>query len=169
MDTNKTFTFSNIKLVLQHPSIAVSFILGGKTEAYRAILKGLLNNLSKCDDSTIEKLLKRSTPSFQLPKDALIYRSAEFSYIVMLYYLVRASKPHEIVETGVWSGKTSWAILQGLADNGRGHLTSIDLGVKEGNGSKLPTSQIGGFVPENLRKYWTLEIGDATKLLPRIL
>lgn len=169
MDTSKTFASSNIKFVLQHPSVALAYIRGGKTEAYRAVLKGLLNYLSKFDESQIEMLLKRSTSSLQLPKDALIYKRGDFSYIVMLYFLVRISKPQEILETGVWSGKTSWAILQALSDNGRGHLTSIDLGIKESHGSKLPTGQIGGFVPQKLRKYWTLELGDAKELLPKIL
>jgi len=169
LDTSKTFSSSNIRLVLRHPSLAFSFIRGGKPAAYRAVLKELLKGLSKCDDTQIELLLKRSAPSFQLPKNCLPYKSLEFSNIVILYYLVRISKPQEIVETGVWSGKTSWAILQALSDNGRGHLTSIDLGIKESSGSRLPTGQIGGFVPENLRKYWTLEFGDAKELLPRIL
>jgi predicted O-methyltransferase YrrM len=169
LETSKIFAISNIKFVLQHPSIALFFIRGGKTEAYRVALKWLLNCLSKCDEPEIEILLKESTPSLQLPKEALKYKSVDFSNIVMLYYLVRISKPHEIVETGVWSGKTSWAILQALADNGRGHLTSIDLGIKESEGSRLPTDQIGGFVPQDLRKYWTLELGDSRELLPRIL
>lgn len=169
MDTGKILATSNIKFILQHPSIGIAFLRGGKAEAYRAILKGLINHLSKCDESIIELLFNKSTTTLQLPKEALDYKSVEFSNIVMLYYLVRISKPLEIVETGVWSGKTSWAILQALADNGKGHLTSIDLGIKESEGSQLPTGQIGGFVPQNLRKYWTLEFGDARELLPKIL
>jgi predicted O-methyltransferase YrrM len=171
LETSKTLTFSNIKFVLQNPSIGLAFIRGGKSEAYRVVLKGLINFLSNIEESGIEKCLNESASnsSLQLPKKAVMYKSLEFSSIAMLYFLVRTAKPSEIVETGVWSGKTSWAILQALSDNGQGHLTSIDLGVKESQGSKLPTSRIGGFVPQHLHKYWTLEIGDAKELLPKIL
>jgi predicted O-methyltransferase YrrM len=171
LETNKTVTTSNIKFVLQHPSIGLAFIRGGKTEAYRVVLEGLLDYLSKCDEPEIKSCLDESasTSSLQLPKKALMYKSVEFSSIAMLYYLVRTAKPDVIIETGVWSGKTSWAILQALSDNGKGHLTSIDLGVTETHGSKLPIDEIGGFVPQNLRKYWKLELGDSKGLLPSIL
>ena len=170
MNTAKIFTMSNVKFVLRRPSAILAFIKGGKTEAYRVALKGLLKLLSKCDEPLIEMLVQRSTSSFQLPKEASVYKNgSDFLNVVMLYYLVRFSKPQQIVETGVWSGKTSWAMLQALADNGGGHLASIDLGVERSGGSTLPTREIGGFVPQELRRYWTLEFGDARELLPKTL
>jgi len=172
LGASKTITRSNISFILQHPSVLISYARGGKTEAYRVALRNLLNRLSKCEESEIEMLLHSSSSSLQVPKDVLQYRNiefSEFSNIVMLYYLVRVSKPSEIVETGVWSGKTSWTILHALTDNGKGHLTSIDLGKKQCDGIKLPTTEIGGFVPETLRKSWTLKLGDAHELLPETL
>lgn len=170
MKTSKIVTMSNIKFVAKRPSILLAYVRGGKTEAYRAAQKGLLEILSKSDDPTIEMLMKNSAPSLQLPKGASDYQnSPDFSNIVMLYYIVRVFKPLQIIETGVWSGKTSWSILQALADNGNGHLTSIDLGINKSEGSTLPTAEIGGFVPQELHGYWTLKLGDAKQLLPEIL
>lgn len=144
---------------------------GGTAGAYCAYQRDLLGTLSKLSDSEIEMLLERSTPSLQLPVDASIYRdessdTQNFANIVMLYYLVRTFKPKKIVETGVWSGKTSWSILHALADIGGGTLTSIDLGLKTWAGRPLPTKETGGFVPQELRRHWNLELGDVRELLP---
>ena len=46
---------------------------------------------------------------------------------VLLYLLVRSLRPERIVETGVWYGWSSRAILTALHANARGQLTSIDL------------------------------------------
>ncbi len=89
-----------------------------------------------------------------------------------MYYLVRVVRPSIVVETGVWTGKSTWFILQALADNMKGTLVSIDLGIKAlRHGSKastLPTKAIGDLVPESLRNRWKLLIGDSAVLLPKI-
>ena len=96
-------------------------------------------------------------------------RNADMINVALLYYLVRAYKPRIAVETGVWSGKTSWSILKAMEDNGEGRLFSIDLGVKQWGSSVLPTKEIGGFVPEFLRPRWQLILGDSREKLPAVL
>lgn len=46
----------------------------------------------------------------------------------LLYTIARLSRPATVVETGVASGRSSFSILQALADNGEGLLYSIELG-----------------------------------------
>jgi predicted O-methyltransferase YrrM len=172
MDAKNLLTSSNAKIILHNPSTIGAFIRGGKIEAYRKVIEKILNKLSQLNLTELSELLEKSKSisSAVFPKEIEFYKSGtEFTNIVMLYYLIRLEKPQLIMETGVWTGKTSWTILKALADNGSGRLVSIDLGVKTSCTSKLPVKEIGGFVPQNLRKYWTLEIGDAGKLFPALL
>ena len=81
------------------------------------------------------------------------------------YLVTRYLRPSRVVETGVAHGITSTYILQGLADNARGTLNSIDLP------PLIPDAErhVGQFIPDNLRSRWTLTIGSARKALPRVL
>ena len=86
-----------------------------------------------------------------------------------LYAVVRATKPHVIVETGVASGISSAHILRALAANGAGMLYSIDLPNVQ-QGSVLPEGRTSGWiVPDSLRRRWKLHIGDSRELLPKLL
>jgi predicted O-methyltransferase YrrM len=92
---------------------------------------------------------------------------------VLAYYMTRSYYPQFVVETGVWTGKTSWFILQALEDNEEGELVSIDLGLKQlenasGHPENLPTKEIGGLVPQRLRSRWQLLIGNSADILPRL-
>jgi hypothetical protein len=75
--------------------------------------------------------------------------------------LCRLLRPAVVVETGVHDGLSSAVILQALAANGGGRLVSIDLPSLDLPAGKTP----GWLVPEELRKNWTLRLGDARKLL----
>ena len=104
-------------------------------------------------------------------------------YRMMLYLLVRRHKPEIVVETGVARGLSSAYILQAMRDNGKGKLCSIDLPppqaqAEASNASKryrLADGQmhdhyeVGHLVPEYLRSFWSLHLGDARQLLPRLL
>jgi predicted O-methyltransferase YrrM len=172
MDAKNLLTFSNARITLNDPSTIVAFVRGGKIEAYRKVIEKILEKLSQLNLIELTELLEKSKSisSTVFPKKIAFYKSGtEFTNILMLYYLIRLEKPKLIMETGVWTGKTSWTILKALADNGSGHLISIDLGVKNSCTSKLPVKEIGGFVPQHLRNRWTLEIGDAGKLVPALL
>jgi hypothetical protein len=97
-----------------------------------------------------------------------------------LYLAVRELRPKFVVETGVWYGWSSAAILQGLHDNGSGKLVSIDLpptehrerwerghevqvGLLEGSHS------VGSSVPPELRDRWELRLGNSLEVLPAVL
>jgi len=87
---------------------------------------------------------------------------------VLLYLLVRALRPERVVETGVWYGWSSRAILTALHANERGRLTSIDLPTV-GSGRTYAdgtfdgihvgaTADTGRVVPEYLRARWDLRV-----------
>ena len=90
-----------------------------------------------------------------------------------LYCLNRVTKPDIVVETGVAPKHSSWCILNALAMNGKGRLTSIDLpnnGINQKpynveNFNKEP----GWIIPDSLRNYWDLQLGNAKKILPELL
>jgi predicted O-methyltransferase YrrM len=83
----------------------------------------------------------------------------------LCYAACRALQPAVVVETGVAYGVTSAYVLQALAQNERGSLHSIDLPPL---GTKAD-QYVGYFVPQELRKRWSLRIGSARKLLPKVL
>ncbi len=81
------------------------------------------------------------------------------------YAVVRCLRPEVVLETGVHDGLSSAVILQALERNGTGRLVSIDL-----PSTDLPPTADGPgwLVPEPLRARWTLHVGDARRLLPRV-
>lgn len=86
-----------------------------------------------------------------------------------VYTIIRAIKPAVVLETGVASGLSSAHILLAMAKNHVGALHSVDLpNVQEG--SVLPDGRpTGWIVPIELRARWTLQLGNARELLPRML
>lgn len=97
----------------------------------------------------------------------------------VLYYFVRAIRPTTIVETGVAAGFSSAYLLQGLRDNGTGHLFSIDLPNTDPHGyvnesGRLDSVHVssaketGCVIPEHLRDRWTLTLGRSADVLPEI-
>lgn len=68
----------------------------------------------------------------------------------MLYAVVRAIRPKEIVEIGVWHGCSTTHILKALQKNGSGHLTSFDIEGLKGSGPA-----------KELRDQWTFHHQDA--------
>jgi len=94
-----------------------------------------------------------------------------------LYHLVRLTEPETVVETGVFRGISSAFLLAGLAANGHGKLSSVDLpharysipGRKQ-DYSPLPKGEPTGFVvPEVLRDRWTLISGNSRSELAPLL
>ncbi len=86
--------------------------------------------------------------------------------LLIQYAAVRALKPKIIVETGVASGISSAHLLHACDLNGQGHVYSIDID----NGEFLPPGKTTGWiVPEDLRKNWTLLLGDSREILPKLL
>jgi len=83
----------------------------------------------------------------------------------LCYLICRYLRPNKIVETGVAYGVTSTYMLQALAENQQGQLSSIDLP------PLFPSAEsyVGYFIPEDFRTRWKLCVGPARRLLPSVL
>lgn len=107
---------------------------------------------------------------------------------LLLYTLVRLSRPAHVVETGVASGTSSAFLLRGLDRNASGTLHSIDLpnyddgwvvrmsgrpGGVPGRSivdNRVPEGQRSGWaVPDGLRSRWELMLSDTRVGLPTLL
>lgn len=166
----------NIAVAMAHPSCVVGLLTGGRVEGLRRILDAVLEELSKTDPTEIKHALIASGNEkvLRLPKKLHRFdNSAALANLVLLYYLIRDSKPECVLETGVWTGKSSWAILKALHDNQKGKLVSIDRGLtsyyEQGTTRKLPIANIGDMVPKPLRSRWELILGDSKLILPSLL
>jgi len=80
------------------------------------------------------------------------------------YCIVRLTRPTTVVETGVGRGVSSYYILRALAENGTGHLYSIDLPMLK-FGAR---SEVGKMVPESLRSRWTLIFGPGVDEMKKL-
>ena len=79
--------------------------------------------------------------------------------------LTRHLRPARVVETGVAHGLTSRVILEAMARNGAGHLSSIDLPpLDEGL-----RSQVGAAVSPDVAGRWTYINGSSRRRLPGLL
>jgi predicted O-methyltransferase YrrM len=85
---------------------------------------------------------------------------------VLLYFLVRLTRPSVVVETGVAAGWSSRAILEALETNGMGELWSSDFPYIT---TEHPERSIGCLVPEELRHRWHLLLDGDRHNLPAIL
>ena len=83
----------------------------------------------------------------------------------LCYLACRHLRPNRIVETGVAYGVISAYMLQALAENEQGELSSIDLPPLFPDAERY----VGHFVPQPLRARWKLHIGPARRLLPNVL
>jgi predicted O-methyltransferase YrrM len=99
-------------------------------------------------------------------------------YVPMLYVAVRVLRPKVVIETGVFDGVSSSALLQAMHDNTEGVLESIDLpatAVIVGATDAMPETSLppgrqpGWLVPQRLRERYSLRLGDSREILPRVL
>jgi predicted O-methyltransferase YrrM len=95
------------------------------------------------------------------PDEPLSIYNAREELLRIVGGIVRLTKPERVVETGVAFGFSSATILRAMADNGTGHLFSVDLPPIQYD----PEKPIGQVVPDELRDRWTLRLGDSRKLL----
>lgn len=80
----------------------------------------------------------------------------------LLYFIIRLLKPSVVVETGVASGFSTYAILDALDKNQKGHLYSSDFPYFR---LPNPTQYIGIVVPKYLKSRWSLYTkGDHSNL-----
>ncbi len=102
-------------------------------------------------------------------KEITEYVSEKFDFIkypIIWYLLIRKYHLKTIVETGVSMGWSSFMILTALRRENNGKLYSIDIDSSE---TVKQDGGVGYLVPDNLKKYWTLKIGDTNKFLEPIL
>jgi predicted O-methyltransferase YrrM len=94
---------------------------------------------------------------------------------VILYAILRFSKPDVVLETGVASGLSSSYILLAMEENKRGQLYSIDLPFEEDSesdewASLLPKGEKSGWlIPQNLRHRWLLKQGRSSEVMSPLL
>ena len=79
--------------------------------------------------------------------------------------LTRHRHPERVVETGVAHGLTSRVILEAMARNGFGHLSSIDLPPLDDGLRK----QVGAAVSRDVAGRWTYIAGSSRRRLPELL
>jgi predicted O-methyltransferase YrrM len=79
--------------------------------------------------------------------------------------LVRHLWPTIVVETGVARGITSRVMLEGLEQNGSGHLWSVDLPPLLERGL---AAEIGAAITDSLRPRWTYVRGSSRRKLPAL-
>lgn len=158
--------------------------------AKRARQKKMSNSLMEIssslgiDKTDTEKLIHSGRKQEFMSQKFSFGHAGDFE-VMMLYILIRFIKPEVIVETGVASGRSSWAILQALNDNKKGKLYSIDFPQHfKGNAPEMFITDTGrpefkGFVPEGempgwlvpqeLRSRWELILGKSSEKLPELL
>jgi predicted O-methyltransferase YrrM len=96
----------------------------------------------------------------------LLRASTSDAQLVRILYLIpRISRPETVIETGVWHGVSSFALLSALEKNGCGILASIDLPPMD----PKTRVEVGSAVPAQLRGRWRLTKGSARAVLPSIL
>jgi predicted O-methyltransferase YrrM len=97
-----------------------------------------------------------------------------------LYRLIRKFRPTTVVETGVWLGFSSAAILAALDENRNGRLWSIDLPTVDPSGRinadgmrdrvHVDRPELTGWaVSEELKRRWHLALGDSRQELEPLL
>jgi hypothetical protein len=158
-----------------HPTIALQ--AGVAVFSYRGARSRAVS-LTESELRKAQSLFPQELDKAELAGMILRYQRAICYHTSYLYPLCRKVQPEIVVETGVYFGASSAFILQALADNGKGHLYSIDLraafAAPEGTargGSRQPVrSKEAGFtVPETLRDRWTFIVGDSRRELAPLL
>lgn len=119
--------------------------------------------LKKHINNTIADLAKYPYPSRQRPYSNEY--NIDHNSAILLYALCRIIKPQYVVETGVAYGISSAYILQALADNNKGSLTSIDSTFRTWQSIEM----IGYAIPETLRQRWNLVVGTSQDKLQSVL
>ncbi|HTZ61267.1 MAG TPA: class I SAM-dependent methyltransferase [Thermoplasmata archaeon] len=135
-----------------------------------------LDRIARLTRVTPAELLaaRRDLRASDLP-DTLLERGAGLAFTrelpqgALLYLIVRCARPTFVLETGVRPGYSTAWILQGLADNGVGALTSLGPGPIAGRSAGVHDVGVGQFVPPSLRSRWTLALGNTPDRLRELL
>jgi hypothetical protein len=115
------------------------------------------------------ELRESDLPDTLLQRGAGIAFTRELPQGALLYLIVRAVRPHHVVETGVRPGYSTAWMLAALDANGEGELTSLGPGPTAGRSLGVRDVGVGQFVPPALRSRWTLALGNTEDRLREIL
>lgn len=165
--------------LLKNPSMFSSLFSGSFDEMYCKYWKNKLKELDKYESNfSSDKNQNIMDGVVESNRQILNKKNSTIeAFYIPLYWLIRKTDPDIIVETGVHRGVSSLFILQALHDNNnKGKLFSIDLPQakyeqdnKDYTRSILPTDKIGTCINQDLKKNWTLILGDSKKELPKLL
>jgi len=172
-----------IKIALHYPDLALLFLTRRKSyeEVVATMVQRDLASLRRRAASLEEgsdSFLRLTTERKQQMIGRIIPAGRRDSSLVfnefygMLYAATRAFRPRRVVETGVYMGASSAAILQALH--------SIDLPtsqhryfLQEGKSIQIglpsPSLSVGFAVPHTLRRRWDLHLGSSLDVLPDLL
>jgi len=159
----------SIPLIFRNPRWILAWIRGGRLQVVKEVMADSISVVRKRLPSGFDDLVERP------PQSPLGQMGATQEY---LYFLTRLTTPDVVVETGVYRGISSAFVLAALEDNDRGHLFSIDLpnrsylDPESGRMDVAPLTareEPGFAIPTNLRKRWSLVLGDTRQALPRLL
>lgn len=133
---------------------------------YEITLNEILTSLFKEDLNKINKLeIEFLNIKNNLNEYLDMVATADLTLSKLLYFICRKVKPLEIMETGVWHGVSSTFILSAIDKNKSGFLYSIDLPPVDPS-IKV---EIGGAIPNDLKKNWDLNLGHSSLVLPEVL
>lgn len=164
------FNAENMRRVIHHPQLVISFLHGGEVEASRKHIDLHIAELKKV------QMPKRPFSTITMVNNALEICSRSCYDTQYLYLVCKNLRATKAVETGVHYGISSTFILKAMEESD-GFLWSIDLpniGYQRDDGKNhfdiLPKGTESGFaVPERLKKRWSLMLGDSRQLLPTLL
>jgi glycosyltransferase involved in cell wall biosynthesis len=90
--------------------------------------------------------------------------TAEVEVLDFLYALVRMTKPHRVIETGTWFGRSAIAIGSALRDNGFGHLLTIEQSeeVAKTAARNIEEQELGESVTLRVGNSLEIELGNET-------
>lgn len=134
-------------------------------DPYLTDLHGLVSRELAVSSNEVENLIielesERARFSDYLAKDG----TSDMQLIELLYIMVRTQSPKLVVETGIWHGVSSLAILLAFERNSSGRLLSVDLPPVRRK-VRVP---IGGAVPGHLLHRWEVYVGPSRKVLSEL-
>lgn len=159
--------------------LQITYHLGRLGEALQCgeLLLGFLDELVR-DEALLDQIEKAVAPvgTWQTKHFLSVFEMRLFR--ILLYAVIRATKPEVAVETGVLHGLTTAFLLRALELNGKGKLISIDLpsypaerpANNDGYNAFLPPGMQPGWVVDKARhgERWDLHLDASTVVLPAL-
>lgn len=159
---NSCLMLSKLSTIIRNPEILLIILKTGNKKSvkqYLSIKKNRDLMIKICNE--IDFMLSKNKTIDEI----IEYVSKKFNFMkypIIWYSLIRKHHLKIVVETGVSMGWSSFMILIALQRENSGKLYSIDIDSSE---TVKQDGGVGYLVPDYLKKYWNLTIGDTNKLL----